>query len=209
MYILLCVFLLLPIVAVGYIGTFSRYWADDYSLASYVGRVGFWRAQQLWYNQWTGRFSYNALASMATFAGPRIVPFLPPIAIIAWFLSLLWMVSQGARMIPCANPFPFAVLLSALILCATLAGIPNMAQSLYWQIGICTKIAPLVLGTFNAGLLIYLFRRGTRGSPSVILIAIIAALTFINGGFSETFALFQIVVNFAALLICDHRRESS
>jgi hypothetical protein len=105
-------------------------------------------------------------------------------------------------MVSLPNPLSAALLLAALILFTTLAGTPNITQSLYWQVGMCTKIAPLVLGTLNAGLLLHLIRRARSRPIPWYFPVLLAALAFLCGGFSETYALLQTVVWCSALPVC-------
>jgi hypothetical protein len=60
---ILCGLASFPLVVLAYIGTFTRYMADDYNKVVTIENVGFWGAQVHWYLGWTGRFTSIFIAS--------------------------------------------------------------------------------------------------------------------------------------------------
>jgi hypothetical protein len=67
-----------------------------------------------------------------------------------------------------------------------------VAQSLYWQTGMLTYLAPLALLTVYLGVFVYALRRHSQGRILRLLFIVIALLAFIAGGFSEPYAALQI-----------------
>src|ERR1041385_9185452 len=61
---------ILALVAHAYLGSFSRYMADDYTMSTMARARGLFSAQVYWYLHWTGRFSFNFVASLLGLIGP-------------------------------------------------------------------------------------------------------------------------------------------
>src|SRR5919199_4029683 len=72
--------LVVPLLAYAWVGSFSRYTADDYCWAAILGTQGFWQAQVHWYTVYSPRYAFTFLVNLAELAGPPMVPFLPPVA---------------------------------------------------------------------------------------------------------------------------------
>src|SRR4030081_1344063 len=80
----------LPLLVYAVIGSFARYTADDYCWAGVLRTEGFFRAQLLWYTQYSPRYAFTFLVNLAELAGPAIVPALPAAAIVVWLATLTW-----------------------------------------------------------------------------------------------------------------------
>src|SRR5437667_3397001 len=63
---------------------FVRYAWDDFCTAAIVHRYGFWAAQQYWYTQWSGRFSFTAVVSLIDLPGSWTASVMPILVIAAW-----------------------------------------------------------------------------------------------------------------------------
>ena len=158
---LLAVCFLAAVAAQAYVGSFSRMMADTYCYAANVVGDGLWATQQIWYNQWTGRFSFNLAESLTGWAGPRLVPFLPPLALFVWLAILVSLVYQLRLSASRPVSLGLSFLFSGLVLAVTLGDIPLVAQSLYWSSGLNNYVPPLILLTAYASLLVYACRRPT------------------------------------------------
>ena len=173
--------LLAPLAALAVVGVFTRYAADDYCTAGQVRMAGFISAQSELYTAWSGRFSATLLITLVELAGPPIVAVLPALALAAWLAALTWAsIAWGVRTLS-------AVVLAALIVFSTLDTTADMPQVLYWQTGLLTYLAPLLLATVYVGWL----ARGQRFSWPIAL-GVSFVLCLIAGGTSETFAAAQV-----------------
>src|SRR6185503_18787686 len=74
---LLAVSFVLSLIAYAYLGSYSRYMADDYSAVRMVRTYGFVGAQISSYQRWTGRFSFTFVADLLAMIGPATPPFIP------------------------------------------------------------------------------------------------------------------------------------
>ena len=192
-----------PLAGHLFLGTFSRYIADDFCTAAHLRRFGFWDSQIAWYLGWSGRFAFTFLVNVTHLVGPRLTPWLPSLAIGAWFGALLLLLRQADRAWTRRAPFMVTLVLASLTLTLTLEGSPNIYQSLYWQTGMLTYSFPLILGTlYLAWVLRSLISPipPPQVSPRAFLGSVL--LTFLAGGFSETYASLQFAGLVAGLLGC-------
>ena len=150
-----------PLAAFAVVGWFSRYAADDYCTAGQVVATGFWQAQSSLYVAWSGRFAATALITMVELFGPGAVPLLPTLALLAWLAAVAWASAKlAAAFHRPIGPLP-AVTLAAVLLYTTLRTTADLPQVLYWQTGLLTYLAPLVLATVHVGWLAHLAGDGS------------------------------------------------
>lgn len=188
----LLVALAVPLITYGYLGSFTRYMADDYCTAAVVQTQGFWPAQKHWYTLWSGRYAFTFVVSAVELLGPGVTAVLPALGVIAWLMTITWTLGQMKRR-PLAPHFPGgAVLMAALIVFLTLEGAPNVPQSLFWQTGMVTYTMPLILMTAYAGLLIRWSDPASHRPRFWMKTVLSAAMATAIGGFSEVTALLQI-----------------
>src|SRR5512142_2120663 len=71
-----------------YLGTYSRFMADDYCSASESLRLGILRAAWFWYRTWTGRYSANVLDATFGALGPGVTPVVTALVLALWLAAL-------------------------------------------------------------------------------------------------------------------------
>jgi hypothetical protein len=197
-----------PLLAHALLGSYTRYIADDWCTAATVLSQGLVRAQYTWYMNWSGRYSFTFAVSLSELIGIKLVPLLPAITLGLWITVTTWTVYQfrdrGFR----SNPALISLLIAELFVYAILESIPNVHQSLYWQTGMLTYIAPLILFTLMIGIFMYKLRQEAHqhSSSSNLLLGILA---FLAGGFSEMYVALQAAVFLTAFVaILALRREN-
>ena len=184
----LAVMLGLPLAVYAFIGTYSRYTADDFCWAGVLRTEGFFNAQTYWYVGFSPRYAFTFLVSLAELPGPATVPLSPAAAIIVALGVATWTFRQfgvGGM---------HAFLLAEVATLATLQTAPDLSQSLYWQTGMLTYILPLVLATFLIGWI----RQGRKTWWAYVVSGLVA---FIAGGLSETYLIPQNVAITLLLLV--------
>ena len=197
--ILIVVGLLVPLAGHAWLGSYSRYIADDYCTAGMLQRFGFWGSQAYWYRSWSGRFTFTLLANLTHLAGPWLTRWLPSMAIVLWLLTLGAFARRWTRELRTTPPHAAVDALAALPLFLTLEGTPNPYQSLYWQTGMLTYALPLILATLYLWSILGL--SGTREvhkRRSRLETLASGLFAFFAGGFSETYVSLQT----AALAAC-------
>jgi hypothetical protein len=183
---------LLPsLFAHAYLGTFSRFLADDYCSAAMANAKGVLDATIHWYMTWTGRFSASFLDSLVGLGGPRMTPFVTPIVVTTWFVLLTFTLYQFPLAVQKPTKVTISALLAAALLFSTLEFSPSVAQSLYWGQGMRSVVPPLILATICFGLLQYLRAKSRSSKSRYMWGLILGTITFIAGGFSETYVVVQ------------------
>src|SRR5207253_10529101 len=176
----------LPLLVYAWVGSFSRYTADDYCWAGVLRTEGFINAQVAWYTAYSPRYAFTFLVNLVELAGPAIVPALPALAIVVWVAVLTWSLRQlDVRLAKQQRTVP-AFVLAELVALASLQTAPDLPQSLYWQTGMLTYLLPLVLATFLIGWI-------RRGSTRWWALLVSGLITFVGGGLSETYLVPQNV----------------
>lgn len=174
-YILIPV-LVLFLVASFYVLTTSsyvRYWSDDFCSSVLLRNNGYWQSQIIWWNSWTGRYSYIAFLDFVELFGLIGAQALPIVLFVLFTLSLHAM---------------FGLSVSLLLTVIFLIVSPNIIQSFYWMTGSLNYFAPFIFLNFYLALL---FRKSKKYTNLIGFI-----LLFIAVGFSESFgvALFLFLV---------------
>ena len=183
----------LTLAAHAYVGLFARYMADDYCTAGTVRTAGLLGTQRHFYLAWSGRFSFTLTVSLVELFGTGVVPYLPLAALVCWLAATTWAVYELLSPSLGRRPLLFSVILAELIVYATVAdNTGGVFEALYWQTGMLTYTAPLIILTALAGFYARLLRRADRPAPGVATLLAFFAAAFYAGGFSETSALMQI-----------------
>lgn len=189
-----------PLVTHIYLGSYSRFIADDYCSSVIARSRGIFRGTLYWYMIWTGRFSANFLDSLFGYLGPAVTPYTTGFVIILWFIVLAIAVTQ---LFPSVADREAQVLQSciigAMILFATLHVIPQIGQSFYWGQGMRSVVPPLILGTAYIAWIANRNRLHAKLSPLSLLAT--GLLTFIAVGFAETHFVVQTAAIVFALII--------
>jgi len=181
------------LAAHAYVGLFARYMADDYCTAGTVRTAGLLGTQRHFYLAWSGRFSFTLTVSLIELLGTGVVPYLPLAALACWVAATTWLVHELLSPSLGRRPILFSALLAELVVYATVAdNTGGVFEALYWQTGMLTYVAPLVLLTALAGLYARAMRRSERPAHGAASLAAFFAAAFYVGGFSETSALMQI-----------------
>lgn len=178
------------LLARAYVGLFSRYWYDDFNTAAVLRDQGFFGSQRYWYLKWSGRFSFHFAVSLAASAGPWVVRLLPAAALSVWVAVTVWAAYHAASLLGLKRRACVALLSALLLVCATVESTSDVTQSLYWQTGMLTYLAPLIFFTANVGLVASSVRK-EAGRAAPWRLCLCALLALIAGGFSEVSAVLQ------------------
>jgi hypothetical protein len=175
-----------------YVGFFTRYMADDYCTAATVRTAGLLATQRHYYFAWSGRFSFTLTVSFVELLGTGVVPFLPAAALLCWLAATTWAVYEFASPTLGRRPLLHSFLLAELLVYATVGdNRGGVYEALYWQTGMLTYVAPLVLLTAFAGFFGRALRRGERPAGGRLALPVVFAAAFFSAGFSETSGVMQ------------------
>lgn len=179
-----------PLLGYAYLGTFSRYMADDFAALRTVRAHGFFGAQINWYLKWTGRFSYSFLFSLAGVVGPETPRFMPALLLTLWFLGNVWAIYQ-IHLGTGDDSRTHVLLFASFIIYATLETAPNLSQSLFWQSAALTHFAPLVLFSVFLGVIYRGIRSKHKRYSGTLNFVCAGLLTFVAGGLGDAYVIFQ------------------
>src|SRR5512142_861259 len=104
-----------------YLGTYSRFMADDYCSASESLRLGVLRAAWFWYRSWTGRYSANVLDATFGALGPGITPIVTALVLALWLAGLFASLLMITKSRGTDRPLLLSLALAAAILFLPLA----------------------------------------------------------------------------------------
>lgn len=186
------VFLLyLALAGIAYLGTFTRFLADDFCTAGSVIHLGLGGMLSQWYYNWTGRFSFIIVAGLFELGGPKIAGWLPAFTIFLWLFGSWWTLLPIIKRLNLSHPRLLALITAGLLLLVLFSSIPNLYQSFFWQVGMVTYSLPLVVLTFSIGIILRYWLERTDLLLACITLFI---LSFIGGGFDEAFSAMQVTL---------------
>lgn len=196
-----------------YLGSYTRFMADDFCSAFYADRFGLLRSIWYWYLNWSGRYSAFVFdwLELNTF-GRYGAHLIPPLLLSLWLiLAIAAIYMTLRRLMPEGKNFPAALALGALFVSVAVLLSPDIPQSFLWLNGLRSYSLPLV----NLTLYVFLFQwmlPQLRSGKAMVWACILAfILAFGDGGMSETYAVFQFVLlGFLAALkwFADDRKMS-
>ncbi len=184
-----------------YLGTFSRYVADDFCTAGILRTMGFVDSQLYWYASWSGRFSFTFIVNLLEMLGPWTTSIVPALVIVALALVLGWAAHQITLLASLPSPRLSAFALSTLAVFATIDGTMSVDESVYWQTGVVTYSLPLVFLAGFAGLLAYSLRSALPTSRRRMIMSAALAGSFVAGGLNETILAVNLVASGLALVL--------
>ena len=168
-----------------YLGTFTRYLADDYceAVIAHSGSVLQDLIQR--YETISDRFSNLLFVALSEFLFPHNVEILPVLMILLWTVALTWLVWEARRAMGLQWNFLVDFFLAASVAFFSILQAPNRFQTIYWRSAMATHFAPLVYLTAFAAFLLMLIRRNDNRSPAVWIGFLCLIIAFFGGGFSE------------------------
>ena len=182
-----------------YLGTFTRYMADDYCSAAALKTEGFWGAQSFWWQNWSGRYSFSFVVSLVEMLGLKIVPILPGLAIAIWLFSMVWGSLPLLRNLNIPHAIASGLFLASVAIWSTYRTVDDYPQIVFWQTGILTYPISIILFFLGLGLAL---RRASHPDPMKWWELLLwFSLAFAAGGFSETGVVVQAVLLAILLMV--------
>jgi hypothetical protein len=185
-----------PLLIHIYLGSYSRFIADDFCSSAMAHSQGILRGTLFWYLNWNGRFSANFLDSLFGYLGPAATPYATGLVVTLWFIALAIAVAQ---MLPSGERLFQSCIIAAMVLFTVLHVLPLVGQSLYWGQGMRSVVPPLILGTAYLALIAKHSKSPARTSSLWFITA--ALVTFIAVGFAETYFAVQTAALVFAFVI--------
>jgi hypothetical protein len=183
------------LLAYAYLGTFSRYYADDYCMSGLVLANGFPKALSILYQTWSNRYAGMILISLSEFLGRSAIRFWAVALLALWVPTLAWTLLQAGRMARLVLSKWMALVLAVITVFFTVMESPQLYQTLFWRIGLVTYSLPLVFLTLLVGLILNgMIKASDRQRARLgLVLGLIGsfAIALFAGGFSETYVALQ------------------
>ena len=104
-----------------YIGSLSRFLADDYCVAYYARHFGFLRSIWYWYISWSGTFSNSIFDWLLVFIKPGGIRFVTPVVLLVWVLiTIISTLKSIILKYGILNPTIFSICLAFIVMAFTI-----------------------------------------------------------------------------------------
>ena len=183
-FLIVSIFMFAALAIYGYLGIFTRYMADDYYTAAALRENGFWGAQQFWWLNWSGRYSFTFLVSLVELFGLRIVPILPALVISTWVFGIIWVCLPFLNGLKFNNPVGVGIFIASVTLWMSYRSVDDYPQIVFWQTGILTYPISPILFLLGSGMVVR--RLVVPARIRWVEFGLWLLFAFLGGGFSET-----------------------
>jgi hypothetical protein len=197
--------LLLPVVILSFMGTYSRALSDDYCDAYRVIQFGVIGAAYQHYMTFEGRFSTNIIKDLVIGWSPfALIPFMPLIYILVFIIGAFLTMFHIFDTLPKKTRGYYSLVFALAILVVFLSVIPDINQSFYWAGAAIINFLPSVFFIFYCFSLLSWSRwrvKSDHKKAAYIHYAIAFLVPFFAGGLTEVFAVFEAALFILAILI--------
>lgn len=191
-HVVLLIALLSTLVVVSvyaYLGSFSRYLADDYCEAVRVTTVSPLQAVLNRYSDGAfrsaNRYSNILFVGFSELLGPNSIPITIVLMTFLWTIGLTWLVFEIRKFIGIQCSQLIDMFLGSTLAFMSFLQAPNLFQTVYWRSSMMTHFAPLVFGSLFFAFLMRQARRPVPERISPFIYVLIFVIAFILTGFSE------------------------
>jgi Family of unknown function (DUF6056) len=201
-YVTVAVIVTLPLFLYAYLGTFSRYGADDYcATVQLLQSDNLWRASVTRYLEWSGGYSNLLFIQIGEWFGIAGMIYMAAAMLILWLIGLTWLISEIAEATGFRWRIELSFILAALTVFFSLYRTPNLHQILFWRSSLVGYLAAIVLLAYLAAFILRESRRSSQGSGRIWKSLLVFGSALIIGGTSETIDALQIGILLLSFLI--------
>jgi hypothetical protein len=183
--------LIITLLSYAFLGTFSRFLADDYCFSDLIKNKGAVGGLDYFYGHISNRFGAFLFVALSEVFGEVAIRFLPGAMILILVAALAWNAFWLSRKIRLPFTWKISILLAMLITFFVLFEAPNLFQSLFWRSGMVSYFAPMVFFFIIFGIIIWRMQLPERKVNNWLWVLLVLVLSFFSGGMSETYASFQ------------------
>lgn len=191
-----------PVAVYAYLGSFSRYLADDYCASTYLFTTpNIVEATLLAYSLWANSYSRLMFSQLIELGGVNGIRIMACVELAIWALLLTWMFFELGKLLRVHIPKVGYVWLACTVIILSLYQTSALYQILFWRTGLIPYSLPLL---WFVGIAAYFLRyvegpyEKSRARWAGILFVI---LVFFAGGLSETTSGMQVGFMFVAVLL--------
>lgn len=180
-------------IAVGmyaWLGSFSRYIADDYCEAIRVNSSSPFQAviERYTSEDWprpTVRYSNLFFVGLSELIGNKSIPITIFAIPLLWTIGLIFCIHEVRKLFRIKWHFSFDIFLGLILAFFSLLQAPNLFQTIYWRSAMMTHFGPLIFGSFFLPALIKCIRLADQISTTIFASPFLLFGAFIFAGFSE------------------------
>jgi hypothetical protein len=181
--------MLVTIAMYAYLGTFSRYFADDYCEAVSVNNESPLAAVSERYLAGSiraaNRYSNLFFVGISELLPSNSIPITIPVMVVLWGIGLSWWIHELRRSLRIDWLLPVDVFWGLTLGFFSLLLAPHLFQSVYWRSSMMTHFAPLVFGAFLFAYIVRQLRNLQVGPPSRLAQLTVFVAALVVAGFSE------------------------
>lgn len=172
-----------------YLGTFSRYMADDYCEASLVRTSSPIQAVINRYmagaTRASNRYSNLFFVGISETLGSRSIQITIVSMALLWVIGLCWCIHEIRRFLMVKWILAVDIFLGMMLGFFSYLQAPNLFQSVYWRSSMMTHFAPLVFSSFLSAFVVRQLSCLRLGSSSPLVYAVVFFSALVIAGFSE------------------------
>ncbi|MCC6567698.1 MAG: hypothetical protein IT315_00520 [Anaerolineales bacterium] len=191
-----------PLAVYAYLGTFSRYLADDYCASTYLYTSqniveATLRAYSLWGNSYS-RLMFSQLIELGGVDGIRVMA---GVELAIWATLLTWMFVALGKLLQIHVPKVGYVWLACMAIALSLYQTSALYQVLFWRTGLIPYSLPLLWFIGIAAFFIRYVEKPYEKSRAVWFGILFVVLIFFAGGLSETTSGMLVGIMFVAVAL--------
>ena len=175
-----------------WLGTYSRLMADDYCWLALGKESGLGGMLHTHWTAWTSALSRTFFVGLLLPLDSALAPLMPAALVLLWCAALTWLLRLACGRAG-LGAGKVSLALASILISATIYGMHSQ-QSFYWLVSSTAYTLPLVPLLFCAGIALVNARSDISRARRVMAVLALAAISFVNAGFSEMFLVFQFVV---------------
>ena len=191
-----------PLAVYAWLGTFSRYLADDYCASTYLYSSqniveATLRAYSLWGNSYS-RLMFSQLIELGGVNGIRVMA---GVELVIWALLLAWMFVALGKLLRIQMPKVGYVWLACMMIVLSLYQTSALYQILFWRTGVIPYSLPLLWFIGIASYFLRYVEKPYEKSRAVWFGILFTILIFFAGGLSETTSGMLVGIMFVAVAL--------
>ena len=191
-----------PLAVYAWLGTFSRYLADDYCASTYLYTSqniveATLRAYSLWGNSYS-RLMFSQLIELGGVNGIRVMA---GVELVIWALLLAWMFVELGKLLRIQIPKVGYVWLACMAIVLSLYQTSALYQILFWRTGLIPYSLPLLWFIGIAAFFLHYAEEPYEKSRALWAGILFVILVFFAGGLSETTSGMLVGIMFVAVTL--------
>ena len=201
----------LVLLLFSYIGTFSRFMADDFCSINDARRFKMLRYIWHWYNNWGGRYSAIATDDLLSYIGAMGVRFVPFVILLLCVIGASLMCHKLLQKTVSKDISIWLSISQGISLVYAIVSVsPDVQTVLYWWNGMRTYVPPFISTTFHLACLFWAMDKLSTRRSIVLACLFSFLLALFSGGYNETFTTVQFLffAGLTGLYLFDRRLRS-